>query len=375
MIVLILPILYFRAYFYRSLRAERLVAFIATLIAAVQGFFIIKGSASGLPPLDSVLMNVIPTFFGNFLIGNWNVNVVWLWLAATALIGIIVAWFLQSRRKVAAWILLYLLAGSIALTVARVDPAIIHPQLAGPRYFFFPFVLTFWILIQYFHATHSNWLRGIIGIVTVTAVINAAPAWSRQHDDLQWKNHVLSCQLFPQYTIPIQFDGNRISTWSLNLSGKNCAELLKRDFLISTKEIDERPTFAYSTHSTSELDKRLGSQIPMLVSSTMTGTDFHKSTLDGYRVIGSFNTSDADTGSILLRLRRGDRLLYRSGPGKVGQSMSIMENEKAFLPELPIALDWITLEFSNARLPAEFVVKITDEGKGWGEWSAIAIRN
>lgn len=33
------------------------------------------------------------------------------------------------------------------------------------------------------------------------------------------------------------------------------------------------------------------------------------------------------------------------------------------------------LEFSNATLPAEFVVKIEDKGQGWGEWSVIAVRN
>ncbi|MGA9032915.1 MAG: hypothetical protein WB402_10395 [Sulfuricaulis sp.] len=373
-IVLILPVLYFRAYWYRSLRSEQLVAFIATLAAAVQISFIVKGSAGHFPPLDSVLMNVIPTFYGRFLIGNWVDNKVWLWLVGMGLTGIIAAWLLRDRRNVSAWILLYLLAGTVVLTVVRVDPAGIHPRLAGPRYFFLPFVLTFWILIQYFHAAHSKWLRSFIGIVTVTAVINAAPVWSRQHDDLRWTDHVRSCRLFPSYTIPVQFDGNRSSAWSLKLSGNSCAELLERDFLISTKEIDERSTFAYTVLKANVRDKGdKGREAAKLISSTMTGTDFQKSNLKGYRVIGSFNSSDADTGEVLLKLHRGDHVLYRSGPGRGGHSMSIVGHEPAFIAQLPIANDWETLEFSNTKLPAEFVLKIKDEGREFGEWSAIAI--
>jgi hypothetical protein len=373
-IVLVLPILYFRAWWYRSLRSEQWVAFIATTIAAVQIYFIARGNAGQFPPLDSVWMNVIPTFFGEFLIGGWVDNKVWLWFAGMGQSGIIATWFFRDRRNVSTWILLYLLVGSVALSVARVDPAIIHPRFAGPRYFFLPFILTFWILIQYFHTAHSNWLRGFIGIVTVTAVINAAPAWSRQHDDLHWFNHVLSCRLFPEYNIPIHYDGNRASTWFLKLSGKSCAELLRRDLLVSPREIDEHPTFAYTVLEANGRDKRLDAQIPILFSSTMTGTDFQKSKLEGFRVIGSFDTSDADTGEVLLKLRRGDHVRYRSGPGG-GQSLSIVGYEQAFIAELPIANDWVTLEFSNAKLAAEFVVKIKDEGQGWGEWSALAIRN
>lgn len=373
-ILLILPVLYFRAYWYRSLRSEQLVAFIATLIAAVQGFFIIKGSSGGFPSVDSVLMNIIPTFFGKFLIGNWVDNKFWLYFAGMGLIGIMAARLLRDRRNVATWVLLYLLVGSIALTVARVDPANIHPRLAGPRYFFFPFVLTFWILIQYFHSAYSNWLRGFIGIVTVTAVINAAPAWSRQHDDLYWADHVRSCRLFPEYAIPVHIDGNRASTWFLKLSGKSCTELLGRDLLVSSKEIDKHPTFAYAVLKANVSNNRQEVQIPMLISSTMTGTDFQKSKLEGYRVIGSYNTSDADVGEVLLKLRRGDHVRYRSGPGG-GQSLSIVGYEQAFIAQLPVSNDWVILEFSNAKLPAEFFVKIKDEGQGWGEWSAIAIRN
>ena len=374
-IVMILPVLYFRAYWYRALRSERVIAVIASLIAAVQLYVILHADAAQSPPIASVLRNVIPAFFGKFLLGNLGANVAWRWFAGIGLTCIIAAWLLRDRRNVSAWILFYLLTGSIALTVTRVDPAIIDPRLAGPRYFFFPFVLTFWILIQYFHTVPSSWLRGLIGIVAVIAIVNARPALSRQHDDLRWADHVRSCRFFPIYTIPVQSDGNRSSAWSLRLPGETCTKLSKRDLLLSSND-DEGPTFAYSVlrehmHDVHDQGLRTG----RLISSTMTGGDSQGSKLEGYRVISSFKTSDADMGEVLLELRRGEHVLYRSGPRMGGQSMSIIGQEQAFVSELPGASSWVILEFSNARLPAEFVVKIKDEGQGWGEWSAIAIRN
>ncbi len=108
---------------------------------------------------------------------------------------------------------------------------------------------------------------------------------------------------------------------------------------------------------------------------TWKGSDYYKSNLSDLRVIGSYYESDAAIGELQIRLNRGDSLLYRSGPIISNQSLSIIGNEQAFVIELPIALDWVILKFSIASLPDEFIVKINDQGQGWEEWSAIAVRN
>ena len=45
---------------------------------------------------------------------------------------------------------------------------------------------------------------------------------------------------------------------------------------------------------------------------------------------------------------------------------------KEFLAGLPVSPDWISLEFSNPKLPAEFTVRVVDRGQGVGEWSTEA---
>ena len=45
-------------------------------------------------------------------------------------------------------ILIYLIFATIALTITRINYRLTHPQITGARYFFFPFVLLSWFLIN-----------------------------------------------------------------------------------------------------------------------------------------------------------------------------------------------------------------------------------
>jgi hypothetical protein len=49
--------------------------------------------------------------------------------------------------------------------------------------------------------------------------------------------------------------------------------------------------------------------------------------------------------------------------------MEIVGQEGTFIASLPLTTDWVTLEFSNSRLPHEFTLKVVNEGQGVGEWS------
>lgn len=103
------------------------------------------------------------------------------------------------------------------------------------------------------------------------------------------------------------------------------------------------------------------------------GSDFQRSSIPGLSVFGSFIQSDSDYGSIVLRLHRRDKLLYRSGPSGGQQSVQVIANPE-LTALLPAATEWIQLDFSSALLPEVFEIKFTDNGDGWGKWSAIALK-
>jgi hypothetical protein len=49
--------------------------------------------------------------------------------------------------------------------------------------------------------------------------------------------------------------------------------------------------------------------------------------------------------------------------------MEVVGFSGIFISNLPITTDWVTLEFSNSKLPPKFEVKVIDQGQGVGEWS------
>lgn len=112
----------------------------------------------------------------------------------------------------------------------------------------------------------------------------------------------------------------------------------------------------------------------ILPGNTWTGADFGKSRLCpvGLHVYGSYKSrGDSDIGSISLLVRRGQKLLYRSGPTAGRQTLEIQGLAPVVLP---IAEQWTELQFSGSQLPkGEFVAQFRDSGDGWGEWSAIAV--
>lgn len=111
----------------------------------------------------------------------------------------------------------------------------------------------------------------------------------------------------------------------------------------------------------------------LIINEGWSGKDYAKSELDGLSVYGSFLTSDADTGRLQVRLKPGDRLLYRSGPATERQKIRAVD-DASVVSTLPVSPEWSLLEVSAGAAPAEGrVFEFADEGDGWGEWSAIAL--
>ncbi len=129
------------------------------------------------------------------------------------------------------------------------------------------------------------------------------------------------------------------------------------------KVIPEAPTPANTTVSLSSI---IGTH-------TWTGADFAKSEINGMTVLGSFIASDADTGEIVLSLKQGDKIYYSSGPTSGNQTLDKLDDDAPPIL-LPVSANWVLLDFStpnNGEAASQY--RFSDNGSGWGEWSAIAI--
>ena len=252
-ILLVLPLLYVRAVLYRRHPAEWILALAATVISALQVYYMVAGSAGGMPPLPSLLQFTLPVFFGNYLLGSFvhiipatagqGHGLLSLWLASAVVLALLAGWLWQARRDTVAWTLLFLLAGAVALSVARVDPALLQPGLVGPRYFYFPFIVTSWIGVQFFCISSEARFRTLLVLLALLVLANAGMVWSRGHDDLRWSEQLRSCRMFPVYSIPVHTTGDRAHAWSLQLPGAACQQVLQADLLAAPRRWTGRPTF------------------------------------------------------------------------------------------------------------------------------------
>jgi hypothetical protein len=221
----------------RRTKVELIFAATCVACALIQIIFILSTAViSGQAGITNLaaFISIFPKFVGTYAIGNIWVHVSALRplaLAAFAIIPfVLVAASLvrdrQNRTVVLA--LTYLWLGSILLSCARADPGILDPANAGPRYFFYPYILEGWLLLQFAFSSGARPLRWTALAVLVLAAFNVLPILNRSHDDLDWQTHVAQCEATPaqtQYAIPIQLAGSAGQTLYLGLTGSQCRRL------------------------------------------------------------------------------------------------------------------------------------------------------
>lgn len=372
-IVALLPLFYWRSYTFRTRPAEHFESLLATVIAGFQLQYILSSASSRIPSFRSMLEHLIPKFFGAFVVGNLKGHASWIF--GLAVMVLVAFWMYDSRfrlRYSTRFVLLYLLAASIALSIIRVDPAVIHQRLAGPRYFFYPYLVLFWVLIQI--GFTRKWYGYLACAFIVTAMLNALPVWARSHDDLHWRDHVLSSYFFPHYTFPIQSNGNRAVAWRLTLSANQYSALLEKERFHSTGP-GCGPVYPYTMNLLGAPGAHHYASAQAHGIKTPDESDFGKPGVKGFRVVGTYATPGGDKGEIILVLNRGDCILYRTGTGPTGARVIIAGREKQFLQELPVSRNWACLEFSNRLLPERFYVRFIEDRGEPGKRLFLALKN
>jgi hypothetical protein len=387
-ILLGLPLFLVRAAVFRRDRGELITAGVAVVCAAIQ-LFTLHNSPFGVAKSLLSVANLLPVpaqFLGNYLVGslartNPSIGHALLLAAGSLSLVVVAAAVWNDRRHVWIWLtLLYLWFGSIALSSQRIDVAAINPVTAGPRYFFYPFVFEAWFFLYVAFASSSVALRRAAVAILAIATINALPALNRTHDDLHWAANVANCARFPDdaaYPIPVQFDGHGAAGWVLSWTGSQCRSLAARDLLARLIPPLGLPPVPYHARAftAAEGAPELFAPIASVVADGWRGTDVLDSRLPGFVVIGSYRAADADEGTLTLKLDRGARVLYRSGPSPNGNQKIIVRDASSplFRAVLPIAPDWLVLEFDDPRLPDHFQADFEDDGSALGEWSALAL--
>jgi hypothetical protein len=380
-ILVVLPLFWARAWAYRDNRLELKLASLASIGAAIQLLIMLQESSriGVIFSIDLALFNqIILKFLGGYAVGNFLPGFQWpVGIALTALLAF-ATW--RKRYSWLMWAMFYLWFTAVLMSISRVDISIIHQALAGPRYFFFPFVLMTWWLLQIALTDSNRWLRSGAWSFLLLAGINVFPVLYREHDALHWQRNLYSCKFFDNYSLPIHYNGNRSLAWELPISGEQCSKLLARDPFYAADTSLNSPTYPYRVvpSGVSSAKSKVIDTTSVLTNQWL-GMDYYslrsdKTTLPGFQVIGSYGSSNSESGSLRVIMARGDQIWYRSEPRAKQQFIYIESEQSIFTSFLPNTSEWVLLEFSNINLPDKFIVQFLDGGDGWGEWSAVGLK-
>ena len=346
-------------------RTDIALAVIALLCAAAQIYFVAKD-----PDIDiakdiswATPRLVVEKFFGWFAWEAVRPNIRDdLLLAGFAVIAVAgaVAW--KSPNRAVALGLLYLLGGTVATSVSRIDLALLNPLDGGPRYFFYPFVLLAWILIQGLFLRPFAVGRILCAGILAGALYNAvATGWSRGQEDLSLDRHLASCLHFEVYALPLQWVGYASHVMRHDYAGEQCARLG------GDPAFDPAALYPFAVRPREEAIAR--KEPVEIVGPPPLDVAGAESPL-GFRMIGF--EGDA-TGEVSMTLSRGARLLFANAADSALQSYAIEANGVSFRGELPLCPAQCSLDFSLDLLPARFTVTLADRGAAPGDWFSVGL--
>lgn len=379
--IITLPGMWVRLYISKNALEFKLTLF-ATFLAAIQSFLILNHSKAITLSINDInltnLSKIISAFFGSYITINAQQELQ-LFFGYLFLIFYLIV--ILQKKNLILISLIYLLFSSIIISISRVDINIIHPIFAGPRYFFFPFIIQSWILLQITLSNYNYYIKIISSILLILSIINAIPILTRSHDELHWENHILSCKYFDNYRIPVHSDGNIAHAWSFSINKKNCPHnansMLSSPYTFAYRVIDNKYNITKKSDKWINLNRFPKEE--NIINNTLHGKDYYSiangvSSFNGWKILGSFNQTNIENGELIIHMRRGQQIWFRSEPKAFKQKI-IIDGKKQYLNKTPATFDWVLLEFSNSTLPNEFNVTFIDGGDGWGEWFAIAIPN
>lgn len=228
-IVALMPIYLARAVWLRS-RDEIAAGALAGLAAIVQLWSVLTLAAPSQPAnLVRSLPLIVDRFVGMFPYLATTAPMPDDYTGVAYALLALLAWgsALMARRGRAVGASALLLAACFVATTAsaavRHDPAIMHPISAGPRYFFLPYSILAWWLVQIAAATRTP-VRIIALALLLSSFLTAMHLGRGRHEYQDWRAYMEACRRSERVQVPIHYEGYAAHgiVWSVLLDGDDC---------------------------------------------------------------------------------------------------------------------------------------------------------
>jgi hypothetical protein len=151
-------------------------------------------------------------------------------IASFAVLGVLglIAWLSRARLD---WYFVLLglffvaICASVALRMPLESFRAIDPFVVGPRYFFYPFIVSGWMMLWLASVSRTP-IRIAIVVALAASVLLPVRMLSRRHDAVDWRQHIRSCAQSVTYDVPIHYIGRAGDMWHAALTGAQCRKLI-----------------------------------------------------------------------------------------------------------------------------------------------------
>ena len=110
-------------------------------------------------------------------------------------------------------------------------PFLADPLVAGPRYFFLPFVALGLLLIFLIGRLRTDRVVAVIAVVALAAALVRVPdAFVRHSEHMDWRAELARCADHPgrRAKVPVQFNGVKADAWAMWIRTGTCRSALGR---------------------------------------------------------------------------------------------------------------------------------------------------
>ena len=230
------------SYWVTRRRADLVTAGVLSVALALQITLLLAGDRMGgvaSTGMASVVAQSVRT--GGLFFAWWTAPAQLYWwigplagLLAFGALAVVAVYALRQRQAVEPLLLLVAVSLFTGLSAAPV-PLLTNPQDAGPRYYFLPFVLLSWLLVNLWRESLLPSPVSVAAVVLLAvSLLGIMTTFSRSPAStsgrLDWEQEIVDCSASTarMVKIPVYYDGSAESLWSMNMTPVECRVVLGR---------------------------------------------------------------------------------------------------------------------------------------------------
>ena len=355
--VILSPIFFVRSLIFKR-KTDKTILISSIFCSIIQLYFIfINDTGSALNEYnEKKITTIFKKFFGYFILNHDTELNGQLWIISYIFLIFIIVCLIKIKSKFLSFALIYILFINIFLSVYRVNISELHPIFAGPRYFFFPYIIIFWILIQGIYSFKNNILKYLVIIFLSLMLYNSfSSGWSRDHDDLFWAKNLESSKYFDGYNMPIQFDGKESNSWKRFYDNTILSKINSRKSSYHNSEIFLYNSFNLYNFKVSEklgyINKRNINKIHI--------QEFFYENLNRTDILRfRFKATDRNNLICKLKCNINNKIIYTTSDKITDITVLITGENLVNKTRLKPSKERTVLDFSSKKLPKNFTIEL-----------------